>query len=546
MSLLNSLFSGVSGLRNHQTMMDVIGDNIANVNSLGYKNSRVTFSDTFSQFVRYGSNPTNSGGGTNTFQVGLGMKVNSIDRNWNQGTFERTGIYTDLALQGPGMFILEKNGERFYSRAGAFIFDAKGMLVSAQNGAFVQGKMATEEGIIPPGNNLENIIIDPAMKLPAVATSNIKWGGNLSSSSSITRSEKYLQSGNIDSGLANGESVSEDNVIYDTFGNEYTFTTTYTKTGTDAYNLTYELKDSSGTVVLSSPAPITVTFDPNDNGKMVTMNGATPAPVQIQNSQLGIDFSYDPTTVKQTANTTTISSAVDQNRKPTIVTGTLTVYDSLGSPHTLTLKFTKTSANNWNWKATFPSDSGALSGNLGTITFNSDGSINTMSPNPPVLNFVPNGGASAQNIQLDFGSAFSGVTQTSSNSVLSALSQDGSASATLSNLSIDQYGHLVGVFSNGESRNLAQIMVANFTNLNGLINAGDNLYSVSANSGEATIGAPGEETRTNIHSGALEQSNVDLSEEFTRMIVSQRGFQASARIITVADDLLQEITNLVR
>ena len=128
MALLNSLFAGVSGLRNHQSMMDVIGNNIANVNTIGFKGSRVTFSDTFNQFVKAGTNPTENTGGTNTFQIGLGAKVNSIDRNWNQGTFQTTGITTDLALQGQGLFILKSNGENFYSRAGAFIFDADGKL----------------------------------------------------------------------------------------------------------------------------------------------------------------------------------------------------------------------------------------------------------------------------------------------------------------------------------------------------------------------------------------------------------------------------------
>jgi flagellar hook protein FlgE len=228
MALLNSLFSGVSGLRNHQSMMDVIGNNIANVNTIGYKGSRVTFSDAFNQIVKAGTNPTGTTGGTNTFQVGLGMKINSIDRNWNQGTFERTGITTDLALQGPGLFVLKSDGQNYYSRAGAFAFDATGKLVSAQNGAVVQGKVANEDGVIAPGNNLEDIIIDTNLKLPAVATSLIKWGGNLKSSSELTRSEAVIQRGNINS-AATGPFVSE-STIYNEFGKPYKFQLTFTKT----------------------------------------------------------------------------------------------------------------------------------------------------------------------------------------------------------------------------------------------------------------------------------------------------------------------------
>ncbi|MBZ0182647.1 MAG: flagellar hook-basal body complex protein [Melioribacteraceae bacterium] len=546
MSLINSLFAGVSGLRNHQSMMDVIGNNIANVNTIGYKGSRVTFSDTFNQFVRFGNNPTDLSGGTNTFQIGLGMKLNSVDRNWNQGTFERTGIVTDLALQGSGLFILENNGERFYSRAGSFVFDADGKLVNPQNGAIVQGKVATSEGVIPPGNNLEDISIDTNLRLPAVATTNATWGGNLDSTASITRSEEYVQSGNINSAIAVGDSVTDSNTIYDSNGNEYTLSVTYTKTAADEYDMTYELTDSDGNVVADNGATaLAVVFD-NTTGDVATVNGAAAAAINIVEPTLGIDFNFDMTEITQTSNSTTVSSTVDDNRDATIVTGTVSIFDSLGNSHTLTVKFTKTSSNNWNWTADIPNSSGTLSQNSGTISFNSDGSVDSISPNPPVVTFAPTGGAQAENITLNFGSGFEGITQTSADSVLSALSQNGSAAASLSNLSIDQYGYIVGVFSNGQSKQLAQIMMATFPNLNGLTSVGENMYTVSANSGNPLIGEPGESTGTTIQSGALEQSNVDLSEEFTRMIVSQRGFQANARVVTTSDNLLQEITNLVR
>jgi len=544
MSLLNSLFSGVSGLRNHQAMMDVISNNIANVNTIGYKGSRVTFSDTFNKVVRYGSNPSDTSGGTNTFQIGLGMKLNSVDRNWTQGTFEGTGITTDLALQGRGLFILENNGERFYSRAGAFAFDANGKLVNSQNGAIVQGKVASSDGTVPPGNYLEDIIIDSNLRLPAVSTTNISWGGNLNSASSITRSEDYVETGNINSALLVGESATDSNTIYDENGNSYTFDVTYTKTAADTYDMVYQLNDSDGNPVIG-PTTASVVFDPS-TGEMLTIGGNPPASIPIVDASLGINFDFDPTNVTQSANSTSLASTVDANRDPTIVTGSVTIFDSLGTAHTLSIKFTKTSNNNWNWNATVPSSDGTLTGNSGTITFNPDGSINTVSPNPPVLTFTPTGGASPQNIVLDLGAEFEGITQTSSGSVVSALSQNGSAAATLSNINIDQYGYIVGVFTNGQSRPLAQILVAAFPNLNALISVGENMFTVSANTGDPLIGAAGETTGTTIQSGALEQSNVDLSEEFTRMIVSQRGFQASARVVTVSDSLLQEITNLVR
>ncbi len=546
MSLINSLFAGVSGIRNHQSMLDVIGNNIANVNTIGYKGSRVTFSDTFNQFIRYGTNPTDTAGGTNTFQVGLGMKLNSVDRNWNQGTFERTGITTDLALQGDGLFVLKKNGETFYSRAGAFIFDADGQLVNPQNGAIVQGKVATEDGTVPPGNNLENIVIDSKLRLPAVPTTDVVWDGNLDSTSSMTRSEEFLQTGNLQNNVAVGAEQASSATIYDDYGNEYSLNTSYVKTAANTYDMTYELVDSEGnpTSPAIGPTTVEVEFDPT-SGEMTTLGGAAPTDINIVEPTLGINFNFNPTAVKEGA-TKTLSSVVDSNRKPTLVSGTVSIFDSLGNAHTMTLKFTKVADNNWKWVTDVPASSGTLAGSEGTISFNSDGSIASIAPNPPVLTFSPIGGASQENIELNLGEGFEGITQISGSSVVSAASQNGSAAASLANISIDQYGYIEGVFTNGQSRKLAQILVSTFPNRNALTSVGENMYTVSANAGEPYISEPGESSNTTIQSGALEQSNVDLSEEFTRMIVSQRGFQANSRVITVSDTLLQEITNLVR
>jgi len=553
MALLNSLFAGVSGLRNHQSMMDVIGNNIANVNTIGFKGSRVTFSDTFNQFVKSGTNPTDFTGGTNTFQIGLGMKINSIDRNWNQGTFERTGIVTDLAIQGPGLFVLKSDGENYYSRAGAFIFDADGKLVSSQNGAIVQGKVANEEGILPLGNNLEDIIIDKNLKLPAVATNLIKWGGNLKSNSELTKSENVVQHGNISSSLPGP--FETETTVYNEYGDPYTIKMTYTKTvNPDEYDLSWDILDSDGNSVgTGTMSPIQ--FEDDGSGNYV-MNAASKALFDGTNNRINIpasnlDFVFDSTEVTQNSSSNTLSISADGNRLPNMVSSSVTVYDSLGTSHQVTVKFTKIADNQWTWTASVPGTStfdGQPVSTNGTLTFNADGTLDpgNISPNNPQINFVPAGGANPLVVALDFGSGFAGITQTSASSVISALSQNGSSSATLSNINIDQYGNIEGIFSNGNSRTLAQVMVTTFANLNGLIGIGDNLFSAFANSGDARVGSLGEETGTTVQAGVLEQSNVDLSEEFTKMIVSQRGFQANARVITTADTLLQEITNLIR
>jgi len=549
MSLINSLFAGVSGLRNHQSMMDVIGNNIANVNSIGFKGSRVTFADTFNQFVKAGTNPTENSGGTNTFQIGLGMKVNSIDRNWNQGTFERTGIVTDLALQGPGMFVLKSDNQYYYSRAGAFIFDASGNLVNPQNGAIVQGKVANALGEIQGGNAIQDIKINKNEILPAIKTETTIWGGNLSSNAEVTASEMVEQTGNLNSAALVGDTTATvEKAVYDEDGTEYTLSFHYEKTGANAWDFVYDVFDADGTSVLpGAGAPLVtevtvpVTFDANG----IMTSPAAASPVNF-NAGLSLGFDINLTSVTQTANGTSIDTSVDNNRRPTIVNGTVSIFDSLGKSHSLTIAYTKVDDNTWKWTASVPEESGTVTENTGTVIFNPDGSI--ASPlTSPIITFNPNSGAeTGQSITLDFGSGLSGVVQTSSSSNISARFQDGAASATLSNLNIDQYGNIIGVFSNGYSKTLAQIMVSTFNNLNGLIGVGDNMYSVSANSGDPFYANLGEASGTTLQSGALEQSNVDLSEEFTKMIVSQRGFQANARVITTADTLLQEVTNLVR
>jgi flagellar hook protein FlgE len=558
MALLTSLFAGVSGLRNHQSMMDVIGNNISNVNTIGFKSSRVTFSDTFNQFVKAGTNPTETTGGTNSYQVGLGMKVNSIDRNWNQGTFENTGITTDLALQGQGMFVLKNNGQKSYSRAGGFSFDANGKLVTS-NGAVVQGKVASTEGVIPPGNNLEDIQVNTNLKLPAVATTSIKWGGNLKSDSDVTRTEKVVERGNLNSSaLAVGASTKDYEVtVYNTLGEAFKFKSHYTKTAANVYTYNWDLVDSTNTSVgTGNIANITFADDGTGTWKMDAASQAlfdgTANRVNISNSNNGdIDFTFNSTIVTQNSATSTLSSSADNNRTANVVSGSVTVYDSLGTAHQVTLKYTKLKANEWTWTASVPGTStsdGKIAKQGGTIEFNADGTLDPakISPNNPSFGFTPIGGAKDVTVKLEFGEQFSGVTQTSSSSVISALSQDGSPSASLSNINIDQYGNIVGIFSNGSSKSLAQIMVATFTNLNGLISTGDNMYQAYANSGEPRISSLGEDSNTTVQSGALEQSNVDLSEQFSKMIVAQRGFQANARVVTTADSLLQEITNLIR
>ena len=554
MALSMSLFTGFTGLSNHQDMLDIVGNNIANVNTLGFKKSRILFSDALNQFVKSGNKPTDKNGGTNSFQVGLGVKVNSIDRNWNQGSLQNTGIETDLALQGPGLFILKYSGYNLFTRSGSFQFDAEGRLVSSQNGAIVQGKLAVD-GVVPPGNNLEDIVVDTNLRIPAIATKEINWGGNLQSNSALTRSENVVQKGNVDSDLAGPFTVNT--TVYNDYGEAYDLQLTYTKTANPhEYNLAWEVFDSSDTPVSVGSGSIgTVQFEDDGNGNYV-MDATSKALFDGSNNNINIsgeslDFLIDSTSTTENASPTTLSISADDDREPNIVSGSLNVFDSLGSSHLVTVNLTKLGDNQWTWVASVPATdtaSGVEESLTGTIVFNNDGSISpgNISPTDPHLTFTPAGGGDALSIKLNFGTDFGGVTQTSSDSKIIGLSQDGAASATLNNIQIDQYGNIQGIFSNGTSRTLAQLMIANFGNVESLASEGENMFSVQPNSGDVLISTLGTDSGTSIQSGALEQSNVDLSEEFTQMIIAQRGFQANTRVITTADNLLQDTINLIR
>lgn len=413
--MMRSMFSGVTGLRNHQIKMDVIGNNIANVNTVGFKKSRVTFQDTLSQTMRGAASPQGNRGGTNPMQVGLGMTIASIDTIHTPSSAEFTGNMTDMAIEGEGYFILQGDGlDQYYTRAGNFGFDTSGYLVNTANGMKVLG-WQTSDFKVPVDKSPQDIgeiQIRKGMMVPAEATTEVRFSKNLNAEGEI------------------GESYS-------------------------------------------------------------------------------IPFK---------------------------------IYDSLGCAHTLTITFEKTDANTWGYTITHE-DGITVQNNTGTINFTPDGkySASSFDPDNPVT-FTPNSGADDIEFEIDF----SQITQYAKETNVDMTFQNGYPAGTLVEVTTDTTGTITGIFDNGHSWQLAQIALANFNNPAGLIKAGQNLYRSSNNSGEPQIGQSGTGGRGTIAPGYLEMSNVDLSEEFTQMIVTQRGFQANSRIITASDEMLQELINIKR
>ena len=463
--MMRSLYSGVSGLQNHQTRMDVIGNNIANVNTTGFKRGRVNFQDMISQQLAGASKPTEEKGGVNPKEVGLGMTVAAIDTVFTQGNLQSTGISTDVAIQGNGFFI-EKNGEKsYYTRAGAFSLDQNGTLVNPANGMRVQGWMARElngEMVVQTAATPTDLVIPVGSKDPAKATQNINFACNLN------KNTPEIPENPTEADIAKGTWNTEFK-IYDSFGNEHLLNVNFTR----------------------------VPGNPNQWNASVQID---PDNAEFTQTRVGLG------TTDGVENTFTVS--FDNN-------GTLAaVTDSAG--------------NNSN-----PNGEIILQASYTVPDSNPDADGNPY--------------RQTMNINLGtIGSMINTVTQSASASSTKAFYQDGYTLGYLENFKIDSTGSITGVYSNGTNRTIGQLAMATFANQNGLEKAGDNTYVKSNNSGEAKINAAGIAGGGTFLAGALEMSNVDLTEQFTDMIVTQRGFQSNAKTIQTADTLLETVLSLKR
>lgn len=535
--MMRSLFSAVSGLKTHQQRMDVIGNNIANVNTPGFKKSRVTFQDMLYQTLRGASRPVEGGrGGTNPLQVGPGVTIGSIDTIMSTASLQETGKMTDLGIDGEGFFILaEKEGGReFYTRVGSFDFDSNGNLVSNLNGMHVKGWMADEKGNIERSPKTFTVIkIDLQKMGDPQATSNMVFGGNLDT---LKIFELKFQNGTNTETFEIQDSSNPPN----TANLKITFTPSR-KVNND-YVFTWSITDLSGSTeygrgTINVGPDGKVTGNDGQNAKiMINGNECTitpPSQGNPSNFTLSLGFSYsdgiEPTSLIL----------------PSPITVINTVYGSNGASYNIVINFNKIDhlSHIWEWRVESVTDSKGnpvTCNSSGTIRFGPNGMFAEESPSK--IEFLPD---SADPVVI--APDFSHMTQYAAETTATVQSQDGYSSGVLESLAIDQTGAIVGVFSNGTSRVLAQVALRRFTNPAGLLKAGNSLFIESSNSGKIDPAAPpGTSGYGTIKPGSLEMSNVDLSSEFTDLIVTQRGFQANSRVITASDEMLQELVNLKR
>jgi len=435
--MMRSMFSGVSGLRAHQTRMDVIGNNVANVNTVGFKSGRVTFQEIFSQTLKGASSPDSATGrgGTNPMQIGLGLGVGAVDTITTRGSLQRTDNPTDMSIEGDGFFICKggANDTFKFTRAGNFTIDRLGNLVTG-SGLNVYG-----------------------------------WQALKSDGSGEFDTEKPIEPIN----------------LY-----------------TDAYR---------NKRIIAAKATSKAQLSGNLDASMTAVCAGAPTDEQM-------------------------------------FTVPMTVYDSLGNDYKVDVRFWKISAtaagSQWHWE--IPSTAGEYTTATasGTIGFDANGIIDPDTlPTAPVV-FTPDTstGTGAFNVTLDF----SKITSFAADNSVKPQSVDGYPSGSLVSFSVGSDGVLTAIYDTGQQQSLGLLAISGFENPAGLQKVGDNMYIPTTNSGDYKAVKAGSNGVGTLNPGTLEMSNVDLSKEFTEMIITQRGFQANSRIITTSDEMLQELVSLKR
>lgn len=495
MAISSSLYSGISGLNTNGNAMAVIGNNIANTNTIGFKSSRAVFSDLLSASI-------NGSGGAS--QVGRGTGLSSVDNIFGQGTFESTESNTDMAIEGSGLFVLREpsNTTSYYSRAGAFRFNGDGYLVNPE-GFRVQGKEFDANGNLSAGDPTD-VQVNINTGIPASMTANMTLSTNLDANSAAVSDTERI----------NGVSVPSTAVLAGA-------TVTATLNVDDDGGTPYTAADLSGDIGGYAVGTLT----------------------RIDSTTYTVDFTVavdtaDPSTLTPNTSIMTDTFSVDDPASYNYASST-TVYDSLGNTHMLTTYFTKVADNTWNYNIVDESNNTVASSGATPLTYDTGGE-QTGGGTITVSGLDWGSGTTVQDIALNLD-----TTQYANESQVLSQDQDGYGAGNLMKISIDETGTVTANYSNGERIKVSQIVLAKFANFNGLTKQGQNLFSATDAAGPPRTGIPGPELG-NLFTNALEQSTVDLAAEFVKMITTQRGFQANSRVITTTDEMLGELINLKR
>jgi flagellar hook protein FlgE len=523
---MGSFSSPLSGLTAAQANLQSVSNNLANIDTDGYKDQSLTFSDVFSQ-----SGATNGSG--DPVQTGSGVAISSTATDFSEGALDTTGTASNMAISGNGFFITRSaTGLQDYTRAGDFTTNGSGQLVTP-NGELVLGYPATG-GVVDTSAALQPLQVG-GLTSPAVASTTVGITANLDSATPVE----------VNNSAYTGSAAVTDATTL-TAGQTITITDTSTgKTLTVTGGAT-SAAAGSGTVWTATAAnvgdlntTIASVFGSDNSG--ITASDSTGSEV-FSSTIDGLTVTQSGTDLGTIKETTTPSSAATGST----ASSTLSIYDSLGTAHTLTVTCTKTAANTWNYAVTVPSadivggtGTSATVGS-GTLNFDSSGMLTSMSNVIPISISNLEDGAAAMTISGPFGTAANPtITQTSLASATSATSTDGLASGTLTSYNVNTDGTIDGTFSSGKTLALGQVAVASFANTQGLVNASNNNLEPTAASGPAVIGIAGTGGRGTIIGGSVEQSNVDIAAEFSKLIQAQQAYSANAKSVTTFNQLSQ-------
>ncbi|MBM4017747.1 MAG: flagellar hook-basal body complex protein [Planctomycetes bacterium] len=544
----DALLAGVSGLQAHQTMLDVAGNNLSNVNTYGFKSGRVTFSELLAQTLREATQPTGVVGGTNPQQIGSGVRVASVDHNMAQGNLVYTGQPLDMSVDGGGYFVLNDGQKDVYTRSGSFAVDASFYLVNPNTGYRVQriGSEGVAEGFQEAAS--DHIRVPYDIPLAAQISETITFTGNLSASTT-TPTTSALRSDvqyTVDERAALRDSLLADLDQAQGVAAGDTIRITGTTRDGAAVNTVFTLAaDSTLGDLLDA---IGAAFPGSQAGLSSGQVTLTDTEAGYSRTDLGLAYSGGGTLelppyfkIAQAGGEETRNTNID-------------VFDAQGISHNLAVAFVRTDAPN-TWDAVLLSVTGDVTladRRVTGITFGPNGAFTGLggaSPDEPSfrLEFASDPG-NERVITLDLGTEgeFDGLTQVGGQSTAAANGQDGYEAGYLSSVSVSREGVLVGMFTNGIRRTIAALKLATFQNPAGLQSVGNGFFTASANSGDpvptrALAGGAG-----SVQGGALEKSNVDMAAEFVGLIQAQNGYQANARTIRVASDMLRELATLIR
>jgi flagellar hook protein FlgE len=572
MALSNSLSTGLTGLDTSSRKLNIAGNNIANVNTYGYKKSRVTFETTITRTLQGASGPTNNTGGTNPQQIGLGSKTAAVTRDFTNGSLQPTGVNTDMAIEGNGFFVVESGETQRFTRAGNFDLDQNNDLVT-QNGWKVMGYGVNDNFQLDQGQ-VEPINIPLGNLTTAEATQSATFGGNLNASGPVATQGSITRTGVLRENNGTGPlatAATNLNNLYDNAGNNLFATNDVitiegvTKGSSELPAKTFEVNNANTTDSddfgqtlgdFNTFLENTLGIDTGVGGG-VTVNGSGELTI-TGNSGTANDLSIESGDIIKNQATTPsnpFSMTKAQDADGESVSTTFAAFDSLGNELDVNLNMVLTNKSNtgttWRYYAQSDDDTD-LDRTLGTgtLSFGNDGQLLTQDAPTISIDRDGTGATSPLDVTLNLQPGADGEVGVTAladqRSTLTTRTQDGAPTGTLEDFSVNNDGTITGRFTNNLQRTIGQVAVAQFTNPEGLADIGDNKFAATRNSGNAQIGEATVAGRGRILGGTLEQANVDITEEFTDLISAQTGFQANSRVIQTSSQLLQQLINSVQ